>query len=64
MGHSLESLSAPSAGYVNVDAYEETLQAFSHWTFQATDGRLMVVDIQVGSCTVTTMGGPPRKLCL
>jgi hypothetical protein len=35
------------AGYVNADKFEPTVHAFSHWTYDATNGYLLVVDIQV-----------------
>ena len=33
-------------GGVSVSEYSTTLQAFSHWTYYITSGRLMVVDLQ------------------
>ena len=35
-----------NAGFVNYDDPTMTLQAFSHWTYQRTEGRMMVVDLQ------------------
>jgi hypothetical protein len=34
-------------GYVNQKQFAASLDAFCHWTFDATNGYLMVVDIQV-----------------
>ncbi|KAG2489220.1 hypothetical protein HYH03_012242 [Edaphochlamys debaryana] len=35
-----------NAGYVNANDYRATLQAFTHWTHQFSDGVLMVTDLQ------------------
>ncbi|UJR38572.1 hypothetical protein I4U23_031238 [Adineta vaga] len=35
-----------NAGYVNQDNPALTLQAFSHWTYERTNGNMMVVDLQ------------------
>lgn len=35
-----------NAGYVNYDDPEFTLQAFSHWTYERTNGTMIVVDLQ------------------
>ena len=35
-----------NCGYVSESYYSATLDAFSHWTYTATDGFLMVVDLQ------------------
>ena len=38
-----------NAGYVNEEKYSSTLDAFSHWTHDFTDGYLLVCDLQ--GCT-------------
>ncbi|CAF0748197.1 unnamed protein product [Adineta ricciae] len=35
-----------NSGYVSLQNFSAALQAFSHWTYQYTNGRLMVVDLQ------------------
>ena len=35
-----------NCGYVSESIYSATLDAFSHWTYTATNGYLMVVDLQ------------------
>jgi len=35
-----------NAGYVNMEVWDEVAHAFTHWTYHATEGRLMVADIQ------------------
>ncbi|UJR38569.1 hypothetical protein I4U23_031235 [Adineta vaga] len=35
-----------NAGYINLDDPAFTLQAFSHWTNERTDGNMIVVDLQ------------------
>jgi hypothetical protein len=35
-----------NAGYVNYDDPALTLQAFSHWTYERTNGNMLVVDLQ------------------
>ena len=35
-----------NAGYVSDKIYSSTLDAFSHWTYDITDGFLVVVDLQ------------------
>lgn len=37
-----------STGYVNLKNFAASLDAFCHWTYEVTNGYLMVVDIQVG----------------
>ena len=37
-----------NSGYVNFKQYVDAVNAFSHWSYQATDGALMVTDLQVG----------------
>ena len=34
-------------GYVNEKDYTATIHAFQHWTYERTDGLLLVSDIQV-----------------
>ena len=35
-----------NAGYVSDKIYSSTLDAFSHWTYDVTEGFLIVVDLQ------------------
>jgi hypothetical protein len=35
-----------NAGFVNFDDPALTLQAFSHWTYERTNGNMIVVDLQ------------------
>merc|ERR1719187_1672505 len=35
-----------NSGYVNIDSFAATLDAFCHWTHDVTEGYLMVVDLQ------------------
>ena len=35
-----------NSGGVSLTEYSTVLQAFSHWTYHVTDGRLMIVDLQ------------------
>jgi hypothetical protein len=37
-----------NSGYFNFKQYVDAVNAFSHWSYQATDGALMVTDLQVG----------------
>ena len=47
-------------GFVNKDEYAASLNAFSHWTYQVTDGYLMVVDLQ--GVRITNPTGPKFTL--
>ena len=45
-----------NCGSVNLDDPQPHLQAFSHWSYEVTDKKLMVVDVQV-SCVETVPVG-------
>ena len=47
-------------GFVNKDSYAASLNAFTHWTYQVTDGYLMVVDLQ--GVKITNPAGPKFAL--
>lgn len=47
-----------NCGFVNKDAYAASLNAFSHWTYQVTDGYIMVVDLQ--GVQITSPATGPR----
>ena len=49
-----------NCGFVNKDVYAASLNAFSHWTYQVTDGYLMVVDLQ--GAQITSHTGPKFTL--
>ena len=33
-------------GYINTETFTKSLAAFSRWTYEVTDGYLMIVDLQ------------------